>query len=439
MRILIINTVVLNGGDSAILHATMDLLRRQFGADTTFVVHESQPEIATRFYPELTLRTRAYRVVSHVDKPVGRREKLVTELRLTRFRLACELRARGVNAIPSLLVRATEQRLMDDFADADLVITTGGTYLVEHYDFTSRLFAIETARRLRRPLIFFTQSLGPFTKPETRKRVAQAVNGARLVLLRDERSLGHLRDIGARDDNLRVTADVVFAMADQAAVCAARTRGAFPVTRTNGGAPRVAVSVRAWSHFEHLSADAGMDAYRRAMCAAITLLVERYGTRVTFISTCQGVPGYWADDSRTAHEIADMLPPSIRSAVDVDCDFHRPAELAAKLRGFDLVVTTRMHMAILALGVGTLVFPVAYEFKTRELFDRLGVGAYVHDMEGVDADAFVKTLDSFLHNAGGVRETMFAGVEIERKRAIESAALVSAALGVGANAPRAAQ
>ena len=437
MRILIINTVMLNGGDSAILHATMDVLRRQFGADTTFVVHESQPDIATRFYPELTLRTRAYRVVSHLDKPVGRREKLVTDFRLTRFRIACELRARGITAIPPLLVRPAEQRLMDDFMDADVVVTTGGTYLVEHYNFTSRLFAIETARRLRRPLVFFTQSLGPFTRPETRRAVAQAVNGATLVLLRDERSLGHLRDIGARDDHLHVTSDVVFAMADQAAVCAARTCGAFPAERADGGAPRVAVSVRAWSHFKHMSADAGMAAYREAMCAVITRLVKQYGARVTFISSCQGVPGYWADDSRTAREIVAMLPPAICSAVDIDCDFHRPAELATKLREFDLLVTTRLHMAILALGVGTLVFPVSYEFKTRELFDRLGVGEYVHDMEGVDADAFVRTLGDFLHNAASVRETMFAGVEIERKRAIESAALVSAAL--GANAPRTAQ
>ena len=408
------------------------LLRRQFGADTTFVMHESQPEIAIRFYPELTMHSRAYRVVSHLDRPVGRREKLVTNLRLARFRLACELRARGLNAIPPLLVRPAEQRLMDDFMDADLVITTGGTYFVEHYDFTSRLFAIETARRLRRPLVFFTQSLGPFTRRDTRSNVAQAVNGATLVLLRDERSLGHLRDIGARDDHLHVTADAVFAMADQTALCAARTRGAFSAERPDGEG-RVAVSVRAWPHFEHMSVDAGMAAYRKAMCAAITWLVEQYDARVTLISTCQGVPEYWADDSRTAHQIADMLPPSIRSTVDINEGFHTPAELAAALRGFDLAISTRLHTAILALGVGTLVFPVSYEFKTRELFDRFGVGEYVHDMEGVDADAFVQTLGNFLHNAASVRETLFAGVEIERKRAIESAALVAAALGAGAN------
>jgi colanic acid/amylovoran biosynthesis protein len=428
MRILIINTVVLNGGDAAILQAIMDLLRMQFGADTTFVVHESQPKVAAPFYPELTLRTRAYRVVSRVDRPMGRQETLVTNLRLARFRFACELRARGFGALSSLLLGPAERRLMTDFAEADLVVTSGGTYLVEHYDFTSRLFAIETALRLRRPLVFFTQSLGPFTRPETRRSVARAVNGATLVLLRDELSLDHLREIGVREDHLHVTADAAFALADEAAICAARTRGCFPPMRSDDVHPRVAVSVRAWSHFEHMSTADGMAAYRAAMCAAVTLLVERYGARVTFISTCQGTPGYWTDDSRTASEIAEMLPPQVRSAVDVDSRFHQPAELAAILPGFDLVVSTRLHMAILALDVGTMVFPVAYEFKTRELFNRLGLGEYVHDMEGVNAKSFAGTLDNFLRNAASVRERMFAGVEVERRRAIDSGALVAAAL-----------
>lgn len=431
MHILIVNTVVLNGGDAAILQATVDLLRAEFGAEATFIVHESQPGIAARYYPEFALRERAYRVVSRTDKPCGRREQLVSGFHLARFRLACEMWARGLSALSRPLLTSAERRLMADFVDADLVVTTGGTYLVEHYNFTSRLFAIETARRLRRPLVFFTQSLGPFTKPDTRRDVARAVDSAALVLLRDERSLAHLRDLGVREDHLRVTADVVFAMADEAALHAGRTRGAFPTSRPDGTPPRVAISVREWSHFEHMSPEAGMAGYRDAMSAAVTLLVERYGAHVTFVSTCQGIPEYWTDDSRTALEIVEMLPPHFRSAVEVDRSFHRPPELATALRGFDLVVSTRMHMAILALGVGTLVFPVAYHFKTRELFNRLGLGEYVHDMKGVRADAFVRTLGDFLDNVARVRETMFTGVDLERRSAIESGALVRAALSGG--------
>jgi colanic acid/amylovoran biosynthesis protein len=406
----------------------MDLLRTEFGPETAFVIHESQPRVASRYYPEYELHARAYRVVSRMDRPQGRRQRLAQDVRLTRFRVACELWARGLATLARPLLTPAERRLVADFVEADLVVTTGGTYLVEHYDFTSRLFALETARRLRRPLVFFTQSLGPFTRPDTRRDVGRAVESAELVLLRDERSLRHLRDLGVRDGHLQVTADVVFAIADEVALGAARARGAFPGARPDGGPPRVAISVREWAHFARMTPEAGMAAFRAAIGAAVTYLVERHGAHITFVSTCQGVREYWTDDSRTALEIVAELQPHVRKAVEVDRGFHRPAELAAWLREFDLVVTTRMHMAILALGVGTLVFPVAYEFKTRELFDRLGLGEYVHDMEGVRADAFVRTLGEFLDDAARVRETMFAGVDRERRSALASGALVRRAM-----------
>ncbi|MHB1224071.1 MAG: polysaccharide pyruvyl transferase family protein, partial [Gemmatimonadaceae bacterium] len=346
MQILIVNTVVLNGGDAAILQATVDLLRAEFGADTGFVVHESQSHTASRYYPEFVLRPRPYRVVSRMTRAVGPRQRLLSELRLARFRLACRAWAHGLRAAARLLLTHKERRILADFVDSDLVVTTGGTYLVEHYDFTSRLFAVEIARLLRRPTVFFTQSLGPFTRPRSRRDVARAVDGASFVLLRDELSLSHLRDLGVREDHLHVTADVVFAMADEQALRVARGRGAFPAADTDATAPpRVAVSVREWSHFEHTTAKAGMAAYRQAIAAAVTHVVERHGAEVTFISTCQGVPEYWTDDSRTALEILELLPPHVRRAVEVDRDFHRPTELAERLRGFDLVITTRMHMA----------------------------------------------------------------------------------------------
>ena len=65
------------------------------------------------------------------------------------------------------------------------------------------------------------------------------------------------------------------------------------------------------------------------------------------------------------------LPDEIRARVRVDGDFHTPDELLELLRDFDWVVATRMHLAILTLGVGTPVLPIAYEFKTTELFKSL--------------------------------------------------------------------
>jgi colanic acid/amylovoran biosynthesis protein len=109
-----------------------------------------------------------------------------------------------------------------------------------------------------------------------------------------------------------------------------------------------------------------MACYRDSFRALVIHLVRVHGADVTFLSTCQGAPGYH-DDSQIAAVIAAALPEEVRSRVHVDSNFHTPGQLADLLRGFDFVVSTRMHLAILALGVGTPVLPIAYEFKTTEL------------------------------------------------------------------------
>jgi colanic acid/amylovoran biosynthesis protein len=154
--------------------------------------------------------------------------------------------------------------------------------------------------------------------------------------------------------------------------------------------------------------------YREAVAALVTHLV-RQGAAVTFVSTCQGVPEYVNDDSAVAAEIAAKLPPDVASSVEVDRDWHAPEELRAKLRGFDLAISTRMHLAILALGQGVPVFSIAYEFKADELFSQLSLGPSVLPIEDADPATIVARFDAFL---GALPPDLFARVEVLRESAL---------------------
>lgn len=61
-----------------------------------------------------------------------------------------------------------------------------------------------------------------------------------------------------------------------------------------------------------------------------------------------------------------------------------------RLQDFDLCIGTRMHMCILSLISGTPVLPIAYEFKTQELFGEIGLKEWVTDIEVIEPDAFAK-------------------------------------------------
>jgi colanic acid/amylovoran biosynthesis protein len=157
-------------------------------------------------------------------------------------------------------------------------------------------------------------------------------------------------------------------------------------------------------------------------------LVREHGATVIFLSTCQGVAEYRWDDSRIAGEVARRLDPALRENVRICDGFIHPLRLIEHMAGMDLVIATRMHMGILSLVGGTPVLPIAYEFKTAELFKRLGMEAWVHDIESITPETLVQSLTDFLQELPSIRRGLFARVEDERVRALESATALARAV-----------
>lgn len=385
MKVTITNVVSLNGGDAAILFAIVDMLRKAYGEAVDITVLDGQAKTAQRLYPDLRFET----------------------LHLPGVRNRWLRKAHRLAGAPPLPLSAGDRAVQARLAASDLIVSTGGTYLVEHYDLFGRIAHLEMAVATGRPVVLFTQSLGPFRNPAYRRRLKALLPKMRLILLRDERSRGHLQDLGLDLPQAHVVADAVFALADPA------TPARAPSPR-----PKIAVSVREWRHFAGVGADQGMEAYGGAIVAAVERLVRERNAEVTFLSTCQGVPEYRTDDSGLAARLAERLAPDVRERVVVDRGFHSPPALMERLKGFDLVVSTRMHMAILSLCVGTPVFPIAYEFKTTELFRRLGLGEWVQEIDAVEADRLSGAILRFLAGLEAVRPSLAAAVGEERRLAL---------------------
>jgi colanic acid/amylovoran biosynthesis protein len=413
----VLNTVALNGGDAAILLALLDRLRDAFGPDTELAVADSHAETARRIYPSIDFRPWLWR---HVERGAraGPRGRLVREARKLRLYAGAWCLGRGWESVPRLWLRTEELRALADYARADLVVSTGGTYLMEQYWLKPRIFELTVPLLLRRPLVLFTQSLGPIRRRGQRAALRRILRRSELVLLRDRRSLEHLRDLRVPELRVRLSPDAAFAMP------AGEGRHAPP---RSGSRCRVAVSVRHWPYFSSRDRAAADRRYRLALAAAVQHLVQRVRAEVTLLSTCQGIPEYWTDDSAVAAEIAELLPEDVRGCVHVDGSFHTPGELAELLRGFDAVIATRMHMAILALQAGVPVLAIAYEFKTRELFAELGLGEWVQDIEEVDADVLPRAVDALLREAPALRKRIGPSVDQRRAEAEGASELIRAA------------
>jgi colanic acid/amylovoran biosynthesis protein WcaK/AmsJ len=392
LRVVLTNAVMLNAGDGAILLGIAEILRRAFG-EVALIVLDSNPVVASRLYPDIRFEQLA-------SPPAGRFRGVWRRL---------------IDRFPAALGWAPDYRKNAAiYRAADLIVSTGGTYLVEHYKLKGRFDQLELAARSQAPLVLFTQSLGPFRNPLNVRRLRRMAPHIDLLLLRDERSAAHVREIGARPRKMKVAADAAFALADPDTLARAAERK-MPER------PAIAVSVRAWSHFRSGSAETGFESYARSIAATVSALVRDRQASVTFVSTCQGVPEYSTDDGETAAAIAAMLPEPVRSQVHVDRSHRRPEDLIAHLATFDLVIATRMHMAILALCAGTPVFPIAYEFKTAELFHALGLGEFVVDIEDAQPATLPSAVLRFMQLVPSLRGRLMEAVAAQRTSAIDTA------------------
>ena len=389
MNVLITNIVSLNPGDAAILEGSLRLLRDAFGDKLNVTVFDKNGNAAAKYYPWAHFRRSLF-----VNRPrrglleLARRGGYAHRVLLwdsLRLRLAAKLARQGLYRLTKLVLSPDERDSLSEYLKADLVISSGGTYLVEHYEMLPSVLDYEFTLALGKPLVFFPQSLGPFEKTRYRGRLKRTFGAASLVMVRDERSASHLRDLGVSPAHVRVYPDAAFALCSSS-----------DLVRSAGSSLRIAISVRTWRHFSGSDPSESEARYFRMIAAGVTHLVRNHGAEVTFLSTCQGLPEYWADDSRTAESVTALLGREVMAHVRIDKAFRQPGGLLKELTKYDAIIATRMHMAILGICAGVPVLPIAYEFKTRELFRRLGLEEWVTDIEDGNEVAFSELVEQFV-------------------------------------------
>jgi len=387
VKVLIVNSHALNGGDAAILFGEVAALRETFGSDIEIEVTDAQHSAVGRLYPELR-----FFPGFHSERPgLPRWRSRGAAGSLSKRRTSLAVRLLGTAPpLARMLMERQERDHLARIASSDFMVYTGGTTLVEHYSFQKQLDDVIAAQSLGVPVFLYTQSLGPFRRPKNRKLIASVLPRCGRVFLRDERSRQHLLEVGVPADRLSVHADAAFTLA-----------GELPTPKAVSASARVAISVRAWSHARGAQHGNEPEAYRRAIADAARTLA-RDGAEVVFLSTCQGIPEYWTDDSAFAQGIVrELLEGEPR--ISVDTTFRRPTDLVKAFGSFDVVVATRMHAAILSLVAGTPVVGIAYEFKTREMLRSFGHEEFAVDFEDVTAEWLVARTRAVLENRAALQ------------------------------------
>lgn len=411
-KIVITNTVLANAGDAAIFESIVLALERKLGPDAIdLTVFDANAAATTDLYPD-------YRVLQQyifppLPGPVVRRFALM--LRCAILIAICVLPpARWLAKKSVRSVSGPFSDLIRIYSDADLIVSSGGTYLVDHYRFEPRVLELVAGKKLGGGrLVLWTQSMGPFNSRSKRIYMRALTKVTEHAYLRDERSLAAWQSVSPNcQDRATVIPDSVFALSKSPYESTA------PVHKARRGL--ALVSVRDWKrglNGELLDPSQYSSAIRECVRVLATMDFD-----VVAVSTCQGIADYKIDDSTTARQILQHCD------VEILTDHYSPADLGDRIANADLVVTTRMHMAILSLIAQTPVMAVAYENKTVDLFGGLGLREFVVEIERFDTDWVKSNLQRLVE----LRSESVLGEEcLDRLNAM--AMLPASALGTGSS------
>ena len=345
-KILIINAVPLNNGDAALV----------FSLYESFKKYGFQPEIASFYFRQVKKIYSEYPVIND----------------LTNFRLLNKIpynKYLKIVLIPFLFV------LNRSYRSADVIVSSPGGYLNSYYGFSRVAVTLITAKILGKKTAVYAQSVGPLNKRDT-YLLRLLSKFTDVICARDNFSFDLLKKLKIKTTKIQQLVDAAFLL---------------PFNKHDRDRPsgKVAVSVRSWKHdnrdpqkyFELIKGIVG------------ELIAMNY--KIEFVSTCQGIAGY-IDDQKVAAEIVNELTPEQQKSVIVDEEYHKLNGLQEKLRQYDAVIGTRMHMCILSMINGVPAFNISYEVKGKEMYNSLGLSDFCIDYNEAPETARLKLLNFIL-------------------------------------------
>jgi colanic acid/amylovoran biosynthesis protein len=371
MKIVLINNhSVLNAGDYAILLQTLQLLHNAF----------PQAEISLTFNDPIHARSLLPNYRIYAAPPAWG-----VELDQHRQVLKAPRLVRGWNLVllffSALLVRLLgkpvrifrdrqKQALLEELANADLVVASGGGYIYHWFTFAAALSIC--ALIMRRPLVLLPQSIGPFHHPLQVWLAKIIVTGADLVLARETISLRRARDLGAHV--VRYEPDLAFALPAAPAELAQawfRWRQTIPEPATM----YVGITAIDWHgqnpHFHH------QQQYESVLVNFIDRLTEQGAVVVLFSQTCG--PSRSEDDRLVNLRIYQNIRRQER-VIMLNEPIH-PALLQSLYGCMDYFVATRLHSFILATNAGVPALTIGYLTKSIGILSDMGLADRCLDIQ----------------------------------------------------------
>ncbi|MFJ1704442.1 polysaccharide pyruvyl transferase family protein [Kitasatospora sp. NPDC088346] len=369
MKIVVINAYVReNAGDAALLSVCLRQVGEAFPDAAVSIAGMEDAAVHPSFEGVANLGS-IRRHVADGGVPLPRR--LLRRLVVAVLTVVALLLPRALARPLLRLLPAEARREAEAVAQADLVVSMGGGYLLARpgLDGYQNVFFVLLPALLAQqagvPVVFAPQSFGPFPGRAQRWLVGRVLRRAALVLAREDVSVGLLAECGVPAGRVERAVDAGFAF-DPVVEQGWRARLGVGAEQ-----PLVGITARRWL------APAAQERYERALAATIDRL-RSDGARVVLIP--QVTTDYLGDDDRIVERRIAGYCRSSPLRIEERVDYR---DLKGLYNECSMLIGTRFHSVIFSLTSGVPCVAIEYEHKTRGIMADLGLARWVLPIDQV--------------------------------------------------------
>ncbi len=250
----------------------------------------------------------------------------------------------------------------------------------------SRTWEILLAKSLRKPVVLFPNSVGPFRTWIGRFLSRLALNSCNYVLIREPISYEIANALGLQSARV-LTSDTTLLL---------ESPDAHPLNVPSS--PLIGISA---GFYSHSLSEKEFHQYINAHAAALDRAVETYGVFVVFLP--HYTSGFKHDDLEICRLIfAQMENQHAARIVNVD----QVEEFRSLLGQMDLVVSSKMHPAVLAVSRCVPTLCIAYDHKQIGFFKQLDLSTCLLHFHDVSDERLSAKIDEMWRGRDEIRASL---------------------------------
>lgn len=251
----------------------------------------------------------------------------------------------------------------------------------------SRMCDIVIAKKIfNKPVVVFPNSVGPFRTWLGRFMARMTLNNVDSLLLRESLSYSFLKDLKIKTP-MFITSDITVLFESHQ-------------TQSNQTLPKPAVGVSPGLCAITFSANA-QSKYVSAHSRVLDCLIEKYGFNVTFLP--HEISGLKSDDLELCKA---MLRHMIHKNKVKIIKVKTPEEYKNYLEQLDLLITSRMHPAVLACSSYVPTVGILYDHKQVGFFNQLGLSECIINVNKVSYERLLSKIELVWNNRERIKHQL---------------------------------